>query len=163
MGVPFNDLNGLEPTSKAGLHPNNKKDDPMLLPILTLIAWTLVMWGWMYATRIPTMQKLKIAPQANPGGLKGVLPRKVEQIADNYNHLHEQPTVFYALALVMHVGNWADGLAISLAWVYVALRVLHSLVQATVNIVVLRFAVFSLSSLVLIALCVQGLGAALSG
>jgi hypothetical protein len=135
----------------------------MLLPILTLVAWSFVMWTWMYATRIPAMQKLNIDPQTRARNQTGTLPEKVEQIADNYNHLHEQPTVFYALALVIHVGNWTDGLAISLAWVYVALRVLHSLVQATVNIVVLRFAVFSLSSLVLIALCVRGLGAALAG
>ena len=113
------------------------------------------MWGWMYATRIPAMQNLKIDPQAaaSPGSL-AVLPPKVRQVADNYNHLHEQPTLFYTLALTAHVGNWVDGLSISLAWGYVALRVLHSLVQATVNRVVVRFAVFALASLVLIALCV---------
>ncbi len=125
----------------------------MLLPILTLIAWTLIMWVWMYATRLPAMSQLKIAPQDNPLGLKGVLPAKVEQVASNYNHLHEQPTLFYALALTAHVGNLADGLAIYLAWGYVGLRVLHSLVQATINLVVLRFAVFALASLVLMALC----------
>jgi hypothetical protein len=126
----------------------------MLLPILTLIAWTMVMWTWMYVTRIPAMQKMKIVPQdaLKPGSLD-VLPLKVRQIADNYNHLHEQPTLFYALALTAHVGNLADGVAIWLAWGYVALRVLHSLVQATVNLVTLRFAVFALASLVLMALC----------
>jgi hypothetical protein len=128
----------------------------MLLPILTLIAWTLIMWAWMYATRIPAMQQMKIAPQdaATPGSL-AVLPAKVRQIADNYNHLHEQPTLFYALALVAHVGNMADGVSIWLAWGYVGLRVLHSLVQATINLVTLRFAVFALASLVLIALCLK--------
>jgi hypothetical protein len=126
----------------------------MLLPILTLIAWTMIMWVWMYATRLPAMQSAKIDPQdaVRPGTLD-VLPPKVRQIADNYNHLHEQPTLFYALALTAHVGNWGDGLAIYLAWGYVGLRVLHSLVQATVNLVVLRFAVFALASLVLMALC----------
>lgn len=125
----------------------------MLLPILALVAWTLLMWVWMYATRLPAMSKLKVQPQDNPRGLKGILPAAVEQIADNYNHLHEQPTLFYALCLVAHAGNWTDGLAIWLAWGYVGLRVLHSLVQATVNLVVLRFAVFALASLVLMALC----------
>ena len=125
----------------------------MLLPILALITWTMMMWWWMYATRLPAMQKLKIEPQANPRGLKGVLPASVEQIADNYNHLHEQPTLFYALTLVAHVGNYGEGVAIWLAWGYVGLRVLHSLVQATLNLVVLRFAVFALASLTLMALC----------
>jgi hypothetical protein len=136
----------------------------MLLPILTLIAWTLVMWTWMYATRIPAMQKMGIDPQAavKPGSLD-VLPQNVRQIADNYNHLHEQPTLFYALALTAHVGNLADGVAIWLAWGYVALRVLHSLVQATVNLVTLRFGVFALASLVLIALCAKTIVEALGG
>jgi hypothetical protein len=135
----------------------------MLLPILALIAWTMIMWMWMYVTRIPAMSQLKIAPQDNPRGLKGVLPASVEQIADNYNHLHEQPTLFYALALTAHVGNLADGVAIWLAWGYVGLRVLHSLVQATINLVVLRFAVFALASLVLIALCAKTILEALGG
>jgi hypothetical protein len=136
----------------------------MLLPILTLIAWTMVMWTWMYVTRIPAMQKMKIVPQdaLAPGSLD-VLPQNVRQIADNYNHLHEQPTLFYALALTAHVGNLADGVAIWLAWGYVGLRVLHSLVQATVNLVVLRFAVFALASLVLIALCAKTILEALGG
>ena len=136
----------------------------MLLPILTLIAWTMIMWTWMYATRIPAMQKLKIDPQdaAKPGSLD-VLPQNVRQIADNYNHLHEQPTLFYALALTAHVGNYADGVAIWLAWGYVGLRVLHSLVQATVNLVTLRFGVFALASLVLITLCAKTLVEALGG
>ncbi|GIU67077.1 MAPEG family protein [Candidatus Phycosocius spiralis] len=128
----------------------------MLYPILALIGWTFVMWVWMYATRLPAMQKHKIDPQAAviPGSLD-VLPQKVRQIAHNYNHLHEQPTLFYALALVAHVGMWADGVSIWLAWGYVGLRVLHSLVQATVNLVVMRFAVFALASLVLMTLFVK--------
>ena len=122
------------------------------------------MWVWMYATRIPAMQKHKINPQdaAMPGSLD-VLPLNVRQIAHNYNHLHEQPTLFYALALTAHVGNYADGVAIWLAWGYVALRVLHSLVQATVNLVTLRFAVFALASLVLITLCAKTIVEALGG
>jgi hypothetical protein len=121
------------------------------------------MWWWMYATRLPAMQKYKIAPQDNPLGLKGILPAEIEKIANNYNHLHEQPTLFYALALTAHVGNLADGVSIWLAWGYVALRVLHSLVQATVNLVVLRFAVFALASLVLMALCAKTILEALGG
>ena len=110
------------------------------------------------------MQKHNINPQdaAIPGSLD-VLPLKTRQIAHNYNHLHEQPTLFYALALTAHVGNFADGVSIWLAWGYVALRVLHSLVQATVNLVTLRFAVFALASLVLITLCAKTLVEALGG
>lgn len=126
-----------------------------LLPVLALIVWTLIMWWWMYLTRIPAMQKLKIDPQsaAHPGSEAGrTLPSSVRRVADNYNHLHEQPTVFYALAFFSALTGGADAVAHALLWAYVGLRVVHSIVQATVNIVTLRFAVFSASSLVLMVL-----------
>lgn len=127
----------------------------MLGPVFALIGWTFVMWGWMYATRIPAMQRLKIDPQeaARTGTLN--LPPEVSRVADNYNHLHEQPTIFYALAIAAHLAGAGDPLNIWLAWGYVALRVVHSLVQATVNIVVVRFGVFTLGTLVMFALFVR--------
>ena len=80
-------------------------------------------------------------------------------VADNYNHLHEQPTVFYALAFYSHLAGAADTTNVNLAWSYVILRVVHSLVQNTANKVMIRFSVFSLSSLVLIAMTVRNLTA----
>lgn len=136
----------------------------MLGAIVALIAWTLVVWLWMYGTRIPAMQLIKFDPQEakHPGSL-AVLPSNVRQIADNYNHLHEQPTIFYALALVVHVGGWTDGLFIGLAWGYVALRVLHSLVQGMFNIVPVRFAVFAAASIVLMVMCMRVIPVAAGG
>ena len=129
----------------------------MLTPILALVVWTLIVWVWMYATRIPAMQKAGIKPQdaAGGGSLKEKLPANVTSIADNYNHLHEQPTIFYALMAYSHLAGVADGLNIALAWGYVAVRVAHSLVQCTVNIVTVRFALFSLGSLILMAIAVR--------
>jgi len=91
----------------------------MLTPVLALITWTLVIWGWMYATRIPAMQKAKIDPQSaiHPGSLE-TLPDKVRVVADNYNHLHEQPTIFYALCLYTHLAGVADALTVGLAWAW---------------------------------------------
>ena len=125
----------------------------ILTPVLVLIAWTLVIWAWMYALRIPAMQAANIDPQdaAHPGSLSS-LPASVRQVADNYNHLHEQPTVFYALAFYTQLAGTADGLNVTLAWIYVGLRIVHSLIQCTANKVMLRFVVFCLSSIVLIAL-----------
>ena len=132
----------------------------ILQPVVALAAWTMVMWLWMYATRIPAMRAAKIDTGALVGGtgssLDGVVPDRVQWKAHNYNHLHEAPTVFYAVALVLAVVGQGDGLNLTLGWVYVALRVLHSLVQALSNRVVVRFLVFALSSLVLIALVVHG-------
>ena len=131
----------------------------ILHPVVALAAWTMIMWVWMYATRIPAMTAAKVDPdslvQQGAKSLGDLLPAKVQWKADNYNHLMEQPTVFYAVALSTALAAPTDGVAVILAWVYVALRVVHSLLQALVNIIPLRFALFALSSLVLIALTVR--------
>lgn len=128
-----------------------------LLPVITLIAWTMLVWLWMYATRIPAMTEAAINPDdaRHPGTYGHLLPSNVRAVADNYNHLHEQPTVFYALMFFAALTGGADQTALYLAWGYVALRVLHSLVQILVSKVIPRFAVFALGSLVLIALTVK--------
>ena len=131
----------------------------ILQPVVALAAWTMVMWLWMYATRLPAMRAAKIDTAGLVGGtgrnLDGVVPDKVQWIAHNYNHLHEAPTVFYAVALVLAIVGQGDGLNATLGWAYVALRIIHSLFQALVNRVAVRFLIFVLSSLVLIALVVH--------
>jgi hypothetical protein len=131
----------------------------ILTPVLALVAWSLVMWFWLYATRIPAMQKAKIDPQAAARegtlGLKG----PAQWPADNYNHLMEQPTIFYATVFYVYLSGTESTLNIALAWAYVGLRVLHSLVQATTNIIMVRFTVFTIATLCLLAIVVeQGLG-----
>jgi hypothetical protein len=128
-----------------------------LMPVLALVAWTFVMWLWMYATRIPAMKAAGIDPQeaAYSDALKERLPPAVRWKADNYNHLHEQPTIFYALMFFAALTGGGDATALKLAWAYVALRVVHSLVQATVNRIVVRFGLFMLASLVLLAFTIR--------
>jgi len=123
----------------------------LMAPILALIAWSLVVWLWMYATRLPAMSAAKLDPQSArfPGSLN-VLPDSTRQVADNYNHLMEQPTIFYALAFYSYLSGHQNELTGGLAWGYVGLRILHSLIQGTVNRVPLRFLVFALSTIVLI-------------
>jgi hypothetical protein len=130
-----------------------------LSPVLALVAWTLVMWVWMYATRIPAMQAAGIDPQdaAYPGTWAHRLRPGVRSVADNYNHLHEQPTIFYALMFFAVLTGGADATTLGLAWAYVALRIVHSLVQATFNRVIVRFSIFALASLVLMALTAREL------
>jgi len=134
----------------------------ILTPVLVLVTWTLIIWIWMYAVRIPAMNAAKIDPQSarHPGSLD-VLPSSVRQVADNYNHLMEQPTIFYALVFYIYMAGSADWLAIDLAWAYVALRVIHSLIQCTTNRVTMRFTVFALSTLVLMILAVREIAALL--
>jgi hypothetical protein len=128
----------------------------ILQPVVVLAAWTMVMWFWLYGTRIPAIgaAKLDLEDLAHDPAvtLDSALPPQVQWKAHNYNHLHEAPTVFYAVAIVLAMVGGGDGLNAQLGWAYVALRVAHSLVQATVNKVMLRFAIFALSSFVLMAL-----------
>src|SRR5204863_7913736 len=126
-------------------------------PVVSLAIWTHVMWAWMYATRIPAIRKARIAldPMVPRGEQMARLPPAVRWKADNYNHLMEQPTVFYAVALSLALLGQGGGTNATLAWVYVGIRVVHSFIQATFNKIEVRFAVFVLSSLLLIALTVN--------
>ena len=131
----------------------------ILQPVVVLAGWTMAMWAWMYATRIPAMRVRNVDPDSlanDPEArLDKLLPPQVQWKAHNYNHLHEAPTVFYAIAIVLAIVGQGDGLNAALGWAYVGLRVIHSLVQATVNKVMLRWAIFVASSVVLIALIVH--------
>lgn len=130
----------------------------ILKPMVALMAWTMVMWVWMYVTRIPAIGKME--GQNTPGAdvgwtgakLEGALPPSVQWKAHNYNHLHEAPTLFYAVCLVLAVIGQGSGINATIAWIYVGLRVAHSIWQATVNRVMVRFTLFTLSTLALIAL-----------
>jgi hypothetical protein len=126
----------------------------ILAPVVGLVLWSFVMWAWLYATRLPAMLKLKIDydPRETNEAFSGRFPPQVRWKADNYNHLMEQPTLFYAICLTLAVAGGETAAAVILAWIYVGIRVLHSLVQAMVNKVVWRFGLFMAGSLVLLAL-----------
>ena len=126
----------------------------LMQPLVALVIWSLLMWLWMYATRLPAIatMKMKMDPEAPAGLQMSQLPPRVRWKADNYNHLMEQPTLFYAIVLALAVLGAATETTVFAAWAYVVLRVLHSLVQALVNKIELRFAVFFLSNIPLAVL-----------
>ena len=132
---------------------------PILGPIVALVAWSLVMMLWMAATRLPAMSRKGIRIGTLVGGrgadLDGVLEDSIQWKSHNYAHLMEQPTVFYAVALSLALMDQGDGLNLTLAWVYVGLRIAHSLVQAIFNRVLVRFLLFLLSSLALVGLTIH--------
>jgi hypothetical protein len=132
----------------------------IIAPVVALVAWTLVMQIWMYVTRIPAMGragiKLKGLVGSRKGGLDGVIEDRVQWKAHNYDHLLEQPTLFYAVAISLALLGGGDvWINVWLAWAYVGLRILHSLIQATVNVVRWRFIVFTLASICLLGLTVH--------
>jgi hypothetical protein len=129
----------------------------LLAPVMALVAWTHVMWLWMYATRLPAIMRARMAMDrdAPSGEQMASLPSRVRWKADNYNHLFEQPTVFYAVALALALLGDKSTASLTLAWAYVSVRVMHSLWQALLNIIVVRFAMFVVASLILMALTVR--------
>lgn len=129
----------------------------ILAPVTALLLLTCVVWLWMYLTRIPAVKKagMQLDPNLPKGQQMAELPAKVRWKADNYNHLLEQPTLFYAVAFTLALLGAGEGLNVTLAWCYVALRVAHSLQQTLWNKIEVRFVLFFLSSLVLVALVLR--------
>ena len=129
---------------------------PLLGPVVALVAWTLVMFIWMYITRLSAMKRAGISLKGRVGtrggALEGVIPDQANWKAHNYNHLMEQPTIFYAIVLALALMHFDAPINVYLAWGYVAFRIAHSLFQATVNVVTWRFLVFILATLCLIGL-----------
>ena len=133
---------------------------PILAPVVALVAWTLVMLVWMAIARRAAFAKLGINWGTIPRGSRGVnldgrAPDEAQWPSHNYNHLMEQPTIFYAIALTLAMMNFGGGINYWLAWGYVGLRILHSLVQCTVNIVLYRFTLWILASFCLLGLTVH--------
>ena len=134
-------------------------NSPIFAPAIVLVLWSLVMLGWLAITRLPAMANAGIQLTTVVGSrgvnLEGVLPDRINWKAHNYAHLMEQPTLFYATVIILGVIGQGDGLNLQLAWAYVVLRIVHSVVQATWNRVAVRFTLFCLSTVALLALALR--------
>ena len=133
--------------------------DSLLAPGAVLALWTIVMLTWAGVTRFQAFSKIGIDIKAAPPGgrgvdLENVLPPTINWKSHNYTHLLEQPTVFYAVIVFLHLSGGSTDLTRALAWAYVVLRIVHSFWQATVNRIPVRFAIFGLSTFCLFALAV---------
>ena len=133
---------------------------PILVPVVALVAWSLVVFVWMLIARGAAFRRMGVTLTTIPRGSRGAnLDGRGEDEAQwkshNYNHLVEQPTLFYAIAITLALMGMGDGINYWLAWGYVAFRVAHSVVQCTVNVVAVRFTLFALASLCLLGLTVH--------
>lgn len=133
---------------------------PILVPVVALVAWTLIMMLWMVVSRMGEFRRLGINFNNIPAGSRGVdlegrADPRAQWKSHNYNHLMEQPTIFYAIALALAMMDFGGGLNYWLAWGYVGFRIIHSLLQSTVNVVKYRLTLFTLASLCLIGLTVH--------
>ena len=125
---------------------------PLLGPVVALVAWSILMFFWLAIARAPQLRGRKISDGVRGADLEREDPGRRNWPAHNYVHLMEQPTIFYAIVIALILMGFDHPINVYLAWAYVGLRVVHSLIQATVNIVAYRFVVFTLSSLCLIGL-----------
>ncbi len=137
----------------------------MLAPAAVLILWTLVVLLWIIPARfgaIAKVDKSKLTRKEGARGqdLEGVIPDKANWPAHNHTHLHEQPTLFYATVVILAIMG-AGAIDVMLAWIYVGIRIVHSLWQILVNKIPVRFMLFLLASLALIALAVRAVMATL--
>ena len=138
----------------------------LIAPIISLVCWTLLVMAWLGYERIRNIVRLRLKPDAGrfARDLDALMPERARQVSANYMHLMEQPTIFYAVCLSLQfIGQGNHPINIGLAWGYVAARVLHTGVQGTVNNVSLRFALFLISSVFLIALAVHAVMAMVHG
>ncbi len=132
---------------------------PLIAPVVALVAWSIVMLAWAVMVRIPALKKVGIdlttRVGSRPGVLDGVVDEHAQWKVHNYIHLMEQPTIFYAIVFASILLGADYQINVWLAWAYVGLRVVHSLVQALWNRIIVRFILFALSTLCLIGLTVH--------
>ena len=127
----------------------------LLTPVFVLILWTFIIFLIMSYGRTRFMKDPQDA--AHTKDLKGSLPAWVERTGDNYNHLFEQPIAFYVVTLAIALINSIDPLMMQLAWAFVILRVIHSLVQLTFNLVLVRFLIFLIGWLIIAYMAISQL------
>ena len=133
---------------------------PILAPAAVLVLWSLIVLLWTIITRFPAFKKagLKVA-EAAPGtryqDVEGGLPDRLNWRSHNYTHLMEQPTLFYATVAILVLAGEGTGINVILAWIYVALRVVHSLWQTLVNTLPIRVTLFTLSTTMLLVMAVN--------
>lgn len=141
-------------------------DYSLLAPGAVLALWTTIMLGWLAATRLPALKKTGVDLSTAPPGGRGqdidpVVPPTVAWKSHNYTHLHEQPTVFYAVIIFLTLSGGVTPVTVGLAWAYTGLRIVHSIYQSTVNKVPVRFTIFMAGTICLIILAIMAVIATL--
>ena len=132
----------------------------ILAPAAVLAGWSMIVFLWLLARRLPAFKAAGVVLSEMPAGARGAdgeaqMPAKANWISHNYTHLMEQPTVFYPVVIMLALMGDNSALSINLAWGYAAWRILHSLWQANVNTIPIRFALFGSASACLIALAAR--------
>lgn len=119
-------------------------------PLLALMLLTVIVWIYMYSKRLPFIRSLGLKPEEiTPALLASQAPPSVSTPSDNLRNLFEVPVIFYTLCLYLYVSDLVDSVYVIAAWMYVLFRIAHSFVHCTVNLVILRFILYAISSFIL--------------
>lgn len=124
----------------------------LLGPIFALAAWTVVMLLLIAFRRFRAGFAGQLQPRDFALGESRQVPVGAQLANRNYMNLLELPVLFYVVCLLAIAFEVVTPATVAVAWIYVALRVVHSLVHVTYNHVIHRFAVFVASNVVLVAL-----------
>jgi hypothetical protein len=121
----------------------------ILLPIAAMMLLIIFVAARMLRDRMREMRERRIHPDrvSSSSQMNALLLNT--RASDNYKNLFEMPVLFYVLCLALYATESANEFYLAAAWVYVALRVVHSLIHLTHNKVLQRFAVFAASAVLL--------------
>jgi hypothetical protein len=123
----------------------------IFIPFFGMMLLTVSVWLYMYARRLRFLSGNNVNPQrvATPARAAQVIPERVNYPSDNLKNLFELPVLFYAVCLYLYVTEQVDPFYLACAWTFLALRVVHSAIQCTINLVPARFAAYMLAALAL--------------
>jgi hypothetical protein len=123
----------------------------ILQPAMAMFMLTFFVWVWMAVTRLSYLYGNRVHPQkvATPELMNQLVPESIQNPANNFKNLFEMPVIFYALCGYLSVAGKVDGIYVSMGWLFVFFRAIHSFVHCTHNVVRYRFMAYALSSCIL--------------
>ena len=124
-------------------------DDALAMPVLATLILTLLVWIYLFVQRISYSRGHGIDIEAfkTPGDTAALIPGPDSTASNNFKNLLEMPLVFYTICFYLTIFGQIDGIHVTCAWVFVAFRVLHSLIHCTFNRVALRFGSYMVASI----------------
>ncbi len=135
----------------------------LALPMLGMMILTLLVWLHMFVQRVSFAQgnKIDIEQFKTPADVQALVPANASGASNNFKNLFELPVIFYAVCLYLTVTLQVDSVYTNCAWVFLGLRVLHSLIHCSYNKVAHRFGVYILSAIALWVMVVRAFLAAM--
>ena len=127
----------------------------IIYPVFSLVILTFIMLAATGITRLISVRRRQVRPRYYVLMSGDTPPDYVQKVGRNMANLLEVPVLFYLLAVLVVVFEINNQLLVDLAWLYVALRLVHSIIHISYNNVPHRFIVFVLSVVTLMIMWFQ--------